>query len=113
MATSHAKATRAPIIRKTPSIKQLVVYKTTKGKPVIEKGIPIPPVFKMARVVFDFIQRIKVTDSVFFPYSNDRPAHLLKSRFLNQVRTYKKQNKLDLRFVSRTVKGGIRIWRMV
>lgn len=98
---------------KEKSIKQLVVYKTVKGKPLIEKGIPIPPVFKMEPVVFDFIKRIQPTDSVFFPYSNERPAHLLKGRFLNQVRTYKKQNKLDLKFVSRTVKGGIRIWRVV
>lgn len=112
MATAQAKSSSA-IAKKTPSIKQLVVYKTAKGKPIIEKGIPIPPIFKMDPIVFDFIQRIRPTDSVFFPYSNERPAHLLKGRFLNQVKTYKKKNNLDLKFISRTVKGGIRIWRVV
>lgn len=97
---------------KEKSIKQLVVYKNAKGKPVIQKGIPIPPVFRMDPIVFDFIKKIQITDSIFFRYSNDRPAHLLKGRFLNQVRTYKKKNNLDLKFVSRTVKDGIRIWRI-
>lgn len=104
-------AAKAPKARKE-SIKQLIVYKTIKGKPLIEKGIPIPSYFKFDPVVFNFIQKIQPTNSVFFPYSNERPAHLLKDRFLRQVKTYKKKNNVNWRFISRTVHGGIRIWRV-
>jgi hypothetical protein len=78
--------------------------KIEKGVMRIEKGVPIPrPRFNS---LTDALSRMDIGDSVFIPgEKNTRPVN-------THIWNTKKRRPGGFRFTSRTVDGGVRVWRI-
>jgi hypothetical protein len=107
--TSQAKSSTAHI-RRLPSIKRLKVI-----KPFIpDRGIPLPGIVvkkKAEQQVYTF-NKFRIMDSIFFEHSDAFPAYMERDNFIHQARRFNAKKGFNWRFTSRTVKGGIRIWRI-
>lgn len=73
-------------------------------KPIkIEKGIPIPTQGRGRPSVFPF-EAMEVGDSIFVPVKTDKE----KARAIGRTAMYARKH--GVKFKTRTVEGGIRIW---
>lgn len=109
MATVMTRLDRTDSVRKVGSIKKLRVIKTSP-----DRGIPMPmvtPKRKPRQEKFEFI-KFKVGDSILFEHSSYSPAYMERDNFIHQSRRFNIKKSVNWKFTSRTVKGGIRIWRI-
>lgn len=80
------------------------------NKSIIEKSIPIPEAYSLPerQKSLSVMLSMEHGDSILF----DSRQKMVS--FLSSAKTYLKRNKLiDCRFVSRTVTGGWRVWKLV
>ena len=73
----------------------------------IENNIPIPKKIANYPIKYNF-KNMKVGDSIFFNRMNNKK----RCSVFNSAKYFCKVRKLNWKFTTRTVEGGIRIWRI-
>jgi len=78
-------------------------------KLIIEKNIPIPNFYKESShaIIREKAFKMKIGDSMLLPCSKDKVLRM-RGRFTQLVNRAGSTRK----FVSRTVEGGLRVWRI-
>ena len=80
-------------------------------QPKIEKGIPLPK-RKIPGKWLDIIEDMEVRDSFLIPIIDRKQIEQIAKSFRASMLLAFKSGRIDMKFVTRTVEGGLRVWRI-